>query len=51
MCAGLRVATKTSNLGEVKTELVLEPVDGVAGTAGQDADEVIAGELTGLGIE
>ena len=46
--AGLGVTTKTSDFGEVEGELVLEPVDGVAGLAGQDLDERIAGEIAGL---
>ena len=30
MGAGLAVATEAGNLGEIESELVLEPVDGVA---------------------
>jgi hypothetical protein len=46
--AGLAVSAKTSDLGEVKGELVLEPVDGVARAAGENTDEVVAGELARL---
>ena len=48
MCAGLRVTAETSDLGEIEAELVLEPVDGVAGAASQNTDEVVAGELACL---
>ena len=48
MCAGLRVTTETSDLREVEAELVLQPIDGVTGATGQDADEVVAGEFAGL---
>ena len=48
MCARMGVSTETCNLREVKGELVLEPVDSVAGAASQDANEVIASEFTSL---
>ena len=48
MCARMSVSTETCNLREVKGELVLEPVDSVAGAASQDANEVIASEFTSL---
>ena len=51
MCARVGVTAEAGDLGEVKGELVLEPVDGVAGLAGEDADEVVARELAGLGSE
>lgn len=48
MCAGLRVTAQPSDLGEVEPELVLEPVDRIAGAAGQHSDEVVACEFAGL---
>jgi hypothetical protein len=48
MCAGLRVTAKARDLGEVEAELVLEPVDGIAGAASEDLDEVVACELARL---
>jgi hypothetical protein len=48
MCTRLAVATKSGDLGEIKTELGLKPVDGVTGAASKDADEIVAGKVTGL---
>lgn len=45
------MSTKTSDFGKIKSELVLEPVDGIAGTTSEDFDEVITSEITGLRIE
>jgi hypothetical protein len=42
------VAAQAGHLGEVETELVLEPVHGVAGAASKNADQVIARELARL---
>ena len=44
----LTVTTKPGNLGKVQLELVLQPVNGVSGTASQDGNEVVAGEVTSL---
>ena len=42
------MAAKTRDLGEVEGELVLEPIDGVAGLAGEDSNEIVARELASL---
>lgn len=39
------MATETGNLGEIEAKLVLEPVDGVTRATGEDADEVVTGEV------
>jgi len=44
----LTVTTKSSNLGKVELELVLQPVDSISGTASQDGDKIVAGEVTSL---
>ena len=44
----LTMTTKSSNLGKVELELVLQPVDSISGTASQDGDKTIAGEVTSL---
>ena len=44
----LRVPAETGNLGKVKTELILQPVDGIARAAGKDTDEIITGKVAGL---
>ena len=44
----MRVTAKAGDLGEVQTELVLKPVDGITGTTSENTDEIIAGEVTGL---
>ena len=51
MCARVGVTAEAGDLGEVEGELVLEPVDGVAGLAGEDSDEVVARELASLHSE
>ena len=48
VCSGMRVATEASDLGEVEGELILEPVNGVAGLTSENADKVIACEVTSL---
>ena len=48
VCSGMGLATETSDLGEVEGELVLEPVDGIAGLTGENADKVVACEVTSL---
>ena len=42
------MTTETSDLGEVKAELVLQPVDGVARPASKNLNQVVASELTSL---
>jgi hypothetical protein len=42
------VAAEAGDEGEVEAEFVFEPVDGVAGAAGEDADEVVTSELACL---
>lgn len=49
MSAGLAVTAKTGNLGEIEAELVLEPVDSVSGTTGEDTDQVVTSKLASLG--
>jgi len=44
----LAVTTEPSDLGKVELELVLQPVDSISGTAGQDGDKIVAGEVTSL---
>lgn len=44
----LTVATKPGNFGKVELELVLQPVDSISGTASQDGDKIVAGEVTSL---
>ena len=44
----LTVTAKSSNLGKVELELVLQPVDSISGTASQDGDKIVAGEVTSL---
>jgi len=44
----LTVTPKSSDLGKVELELVLQPVDSISGTAGQDGDKVVTGEVTSL---
>jgi len=44
----LAVTAKSRNLGKVELELVLQPVDGISGTASQDGDKIVAGEVTSL---
>ncbi len=43
---GLRVTAETRDLAEVEIEAVHEPVDGLAGLAGEHLDEVVAGKVT-----
>jgi hypothetical protein len=52
MGTGLGVTTETRDLGKIQAELVLEPVDGVSGLVGEDANQVVAGQITGrfLGV-
>lgn len=45
VCALLRVTAETGNEGEVKVELVLEPMDGVCGATGEDLNKVVACEV------
>lgn len=45
MCARLRVGSETADLVELEAECVGEPVDGLARAAGEDLDEVVAGEV------
>jgi hypothetical protein len=42
------VTTKTGDEREVESELVLEPVNGISRTTGEDSDQVIASKFTGL---
>ena len=44
----LTVTTEASNLGKVELELVLQPVNSISGTASQDGDKIVAGEVTSL---
>jgi hypothetical protein len=44
----LAVATKSSNLGKVEVEFVLQPVDSIPGTASQDGDKVVTSKVTSL---
>ena len=44
----MTVTTKSSDLGKVELELVLQPIDSVSRTASQDSDKIIAGEVTSL---
>ena len=44
----LTMTTKSGNLGKVELEFVLQPVDSVPGTASQDGDKIVAGEVTSL---
>ena len=44
----LTVTAKSSNLGKIELELVLQPVDSISGTASQDGDKIVAGEVTSL---
>jgi len=48
----LSMTTKSSNLRKIELELVLQPVDSISGTAGQDGDKIVAGKVTSgfLGI-
>jgi hypothetical protein len=48
VCTGLRVTTETGDLGEVKLEFVLQPVDSIARTTSQYTDKVVACKITGL---
>lgn len=45
---GLAVAAEAGYLGQVKAKLILEPVDGVTGAAGEDLDKVVASEVACL---
>jgi hypothetical protein len=40
------VTAETRDLAEVEIEAVHEPVDGLAGLAGEHLDEVVAGKVT-----
>lgn len=51
MRAGLGVATKTRDLGEIELELLLQPVDGIARAVGKDVDKVVSRKVAGLGVE
>jgi hypothetical protein len=42
------VTTEACDLGQVQVELVLEPVDGITGATGENADKIIPGEVSGL---
>lgn len=42
------MTTKSGNLGKVEFELVLQPVDSIPGTASQDGDKIVTGEVTSL---
>ena len=44
----LAMPTKSSNLGKVELEFVLQPIDSISGTASQDGDQIVAGEVTSL---
>lgn len=44
----LTMATETGDLGEVKAELVLKPIDGVTRAASEDCDEVITSKFASL---
>ena len=44
----LTVTAKSSNLGKIELELVLQPVDSISGTTSQDCDKIVAGEVTSL---
>ena len=44
----LAVPTKSRNFGKVEPELVLQPADSISGTASQDGDKIVAGEVTSL---
>lgn len=48
VCTGVGVTTKTGDLGEVESELVLQPVDRVTRATSEDGDQIIASKLTGL---
>jgi hypothetical protein len=49
VCAGLGVATKTGNLGEVESETVLQPIHGVARATGKNTNEIVSCKFTSLG--
>ena len=48
MCTGLAVATQASDLGEIKVELVLKPVDCVTGATSEHTNQIVAREFTSL---
>jgi len=48
MSSWLTVTAKSSNLRKVELELVLQPVDSISGTASQDGNEIVPGEVTSL---
>ena len=46
----LTVTAKSSNLGKVELEPVLQPVDSVSGTTGQDGDKIVTSEVASLSV-
>lgn len=51
MRAGLGVPTETRHLGEIELELLLQPVDGIAGAVSKDVDKVVSCKVAGLRLE
>lgn len=45
---GLTVATESRDLREIEGKFALQPINGIARTPSQDADEIVSGKLTGL---
>lgn len=45
---GLAVSSETRDLGEVETELGLEPVNGVTRASSEDFNEIVTSEIASL---
>lgn len=42
------MTTKTSNFRKIKTEFVLQPVDGIARAASEDLDKIVSCKIASL---
>lgn len=51
VCARLGVSTETRHLGEIKLELLLQPVDSIARPVSKDVDKVVSCKVASLSLK